>query len=454
MTISMPSFSETRHSGVCSDFFKKQLMYIAVLVCSVLAPSHVLLAQTKLFSNFSNAFMDGYKGLSMPETEMDYKVNFSHIKNAEDLKKQEAYFKLYTKLAAAIDTIKLSQEESLRYHQIQYEIRMNLCRIELEQKWDAEGRKTPENGLHSMSNYKDWYGYYVKHFTSMDISPEQVYAMGDREVKKIQHEIKIIETHAGYSDDKAFYQFLQTDTFYLHDSVSILNRYAQIDKTVRSNLSKLFPHCEVPEVRIIEWPHATASTPPGMYMDKENSPSGKAVFQFNYYGEKHNVRAMDWLYMHEGIPGHHLQYVIRSQHADSLKITNSFFYFGNAEGWGCYVEDFGKEMGLYQNDYTYLGKWQWDLVRSARLVMEVGIHYYGWSRDKALQYWKDNIKGQDEIAEREITRITNWPGQALCYKVGALTMKKIVAAQMKQGKSIVAAHQYLLQHSDFPLQVL
>ena len=86
--------------------------------------------------------------------------------------------------------------------------------------------------------------------------------------------------------------------------------------------------------------------------------------------------------------------------------------------------------------------------------MEVGVHYYGWSYEKAMQYWKENIKGQDEIADREIKRITKWAGQALCYKVGASTIKQIIAQKVSQGLDVKKANQFFLSHSDFPLQVL
>jgi uncharacterized protein (DUF885 family) len=158
--------------------------------------------------------------------------------------------------------------------------------------------------------------------------------------------------------------------------------------------------------------------------------------------------------MHEGSPGHHLQSVVRRNNKENSPLQNEFFYFGNAEGWACYIEDHGKELGLYENPYTYLGKWEWDLVRSARLVMEVGIHYYGWSFDKAKDYWKENIKGQDEIADREIKRITNWAGQALCYKVGALTIQKIISEKLTKGEDLKKAHELFLVYSDVPLQVL
>ncbi|HXB42391.1 MAG TPA: DUF885 domain-containing protein [Bacteroidia bacterium] len=411
-------------------------------------------AQIITFNKLCTDFIKGYNELDIPATDLDYKVNFSGIKSKDELHKQETFFLNYSKQLSKLDIRKLGVEEKLRYHQINYEVNINLERILLEKKWNLDGRKTPDNGLYQLSNYKDWYAYYIKHFTSVNITPEEVFEMGESEVKKIQTEIKKIQTSLGYIDEDSFFKYLQSDTFYLSDKEQILNAYAQIDQTVRKNLYKLFPQIDIPQIGVMEWPDATASTPPGMYLDKANNPYGKDIFQYNFYRQKHNTRAMEWLYMHEAIPGHHLQFVMRNTNSDSSILRNNFFYFGNAEGWACYVEDYGKEMGLYQNNYSYLGKWQWDLVRSARLVMEVGIHYYGWSREKAMQYWKDNIKGQDEIADREITRITNWAGQALCYKAGALTMKKIVKQKLKQGNSIIEAHQFLLLHSDFPLEVL
>ena len=410
--------------------------------------------QNKAFTKLCNGFMDGYDALDIPSTDLDYKVNFAKIKNAKELEEQELFFVEYFNKIILQDVKKLSQEEKLRFAQLKYEVTINLRRIELEKKWDTEGRIIPQNGLHSMHDYRQWYSYYIRHFTSINITPEQVFEMGESEVKRIQLEIKTIQNKLGYTDDEAFYKHLQNDTFYFKDKKQVLAAYAEIDNTVRKNLYKLFPKYDVPEIGVMEWPDASVNTPPGMYLDKDNNPYLKDIFQFNFYQHRHSKRAMEWLYMHEAIPGHHLQFVIRHYNKDSCALTNRFFYFGNAEGWACYVEDYGKEMGLYQNGYTWLGKWQWDLVRSARLVMEVGIHYYGWSYEQTMQYWKDNIKGQDEIADREIIRITNWPGQALCYKVGALTIKKMVEQKQEDGISIIEEHTFLLMHSDFPLQVL
>jgi uncharacterized protein (DUF885 family) len=401
------------------------------------------------FDQLCSDFVSSYNKLGIPGTDLDYKVNFKNIGGDEDLKKQEVFFREQEEKFKACAALKLNSEKTLRLKQIRYEIELNEERISLEKGWIKAGRPIPEKGLFGMKEAERWYRYYVKLFTSTSMKVEDVHSFGMSEVKRIQKEIDSLRIKLKFENESEFYSFLRADTFFLSDKSLILSEYNIIDATVRKNLEKYFPALEVPEVGIMEWPNAGKFTPPGMYLSHNDNPYGKDVFQFNFHLQKHNRRSMEWLYMHEAIPGHHLQSVFRNK-SDSTSLSSQFFYFGNAEGWACYIEDLGKNLGLYESDFTYLGKLEWDLVRSARLVMETGIHYYGWSYEKAMQYWKENINGQDEIAEREITRITNWPGQALCYKVGALYIKKIAAATTDLKK----AHEFLLKHSDFPLEVL
>jgi uncharacterized protein (DUF885 family) len=412
------------------------------------------LPQNAAFGKLCADFMEGYRKLELAPASLDYKTNFENIKNSSGLRQQEEFFQSFQKKLEGIKAGVLNASEKIRYAQLMYETNLNLERVKLEKQWNSEGRHIPPDGLHSMSNYKAWYSYYIKYFTSVNISPEEVFTMGEKEVKKVQQQISDLRERLGFPYESSFYTYLHSDTFLLTDKQDILNKYAVIDKSVREGLCKMYPCENIPAIGVMEWPDATATTPPGMYLDKENNSYGKDVFLFNFYGQKHNRRCMEWLYMHEGIPGHHLQSVIRQNIKTSSPLQNEFFYFGNSEGWACYVEDFGKEIGMYKDPYTFLGKWEWDLVRSGRLVMEVGIHYYGWSSEKAMQYWKENIMNQDEIAGREISRITKWAGQALCYKVGALTLKKIAAQKMKKGMSPKDINTYFLNNSDVPLQVL
>lgn len=417
----------------------KHVAYIFILF------SFAALSQEKKLNNLYTSFLAGYQKLGIPNTELDYKANFANIKPNESLKHQEKFFSDYSTRLSGIDSASLNREDKIKYKHLAFELNLNLERIALEKKWN-ENKTVPINGLYSA---KEWYAYYVKHFTGVTITPEEVFNYGLSEVKRIQNELDSLRIKLNFSTEEAFYSFLKKDSFNLHSKKEILAHYRRIDSTVRKNLLVLFPEKAIPPIEAMEWPDAGVNTPPGIYLSKSNNSYGVDIFQFNFYNSNHNIRSMDWLYMHEAIPGHHLQ----STYNQSAP-ASPFFYFGTLEGWACYIEQYGRQLGLYQNDYSYIGLLQWDLVRSARLVMEVGIHYYGWSPEKASSYWKENIKGQDEIAAREIKRITDWPAQSLCYKIGAHEIKKIVNEKIKKGFSVIEAHEFLLLHSQLPLFAL
>ncbi len=216
---------------------------------------------------------------------------------------------------------------------------------------------------------------------------------------------------------------------------------------------------DVPLVRAEEWPDAGPNTPPGIYRGAVDSALTDFVFQFNFHTGRYNSRAMSWLYMHEAIPGHHLQ-AVQPINGSAGDLRDNMFYSGTSEGWACYVEYHGDELGLYADPYQRLGKWEWDLVRSVRLVLDAGIHYYGWSHDKGLAYWKSHIPGQDGIAEREVTRVTNWAAQALTYKVGADRIQRlrdryaVECANMGILPDIVRFHRAFLGMGQVPMEVV
>lgn len=419
------------------------ILLFSCLACAAAMP------QATDFKEFMNKFVKGYDALDIPNFTLDYHDYFNTIPDLNQLQKQEDFFKQQQIGLKEFNVKKLQHPDNLYFAHLEYEINMNLRRIALEKDWVQKGRMMPNNGLHEMSNYKDWYTLFVQKFTSTTSTPEEIYKLGEREVKRVQQEIQKIQKQLGFTDSTLFYKHLQNDSFFLTNKPQILAAYERIDKTVRQHLSQFIDLQDIPSITPMEWPDAGAQTPPGRYVNAEENAYGKDVFQYNFYNNRHNKRDMEWLYMHEAIPGHHLQSVMR-RGLDAPAFQSRFFYAGNAEGWGCYVEYFGDQVGMYENPYSYLGKWQWDLVRSARLVIETGIHYYGWNREQAMQYWKANIIGQDDIADREITRVTNWPGQALCYKVGADTIEKLATG----AKDRREFHKKFLEMSYFPLAVV
>jgi uncharacterized protein (DUF885 family) len=288
------------------------------------------------------------------------------------------------------------------------------------------------------------------------MSPEDVFELGKKEVARVQKEIEKIKNNLGFEDNDQFLKTLHEPKFFLTEKSAIIKRFGSIDSTVRQHLSKFLGNVTIPAVQPMEWPDAGPATPPGIYLSKVDNSFGVDVFQFNFYGGKYNWRAMEWLYMHEAIPGHHLQSALRRQHPETAQLTEVFLYPGNFEGWGCYVEYFGSDLGLYKDKYSLLGKWEWDLVRSARLVLDAGIHYYGWTHEEALKYWEENVSGQENIAEREVNRVTNWAAQTVSYKAGADFIFKLKEKWLAShpGKSTADFHRTYLNAGPVPLPVV
>ncbi len=408
---------------------KKKFSNVIFSVCLIL----LFTGHTKdnVFQKFIEDFAGNYLKLNIPGTQYDYREYFSTIPSVENIEYQEDFFNREKSALNRFQRAKLDISEQIIFDHLRFEIDFNLQRISLEKSWIRDGRKIPQSGLHDLPDVKSWYTLFIKKYTGLNLSPEEIMKLGLDEVKKVKYEIKKIQIESGYEDSMTFYNYLKSDSFYITDKQKLLAEFENTSATIRKKLNSIIGNVKLPEVFPIEWPGAGPNTPPGMYINHENNPYGKDVFQYNFYGGKYNSRAIEWLYMHEAIPGHHLQFSLRAADAaDSLQ--NLFSYPGCFEGWACYVEYEGKKLGLYRSIYSYLGKWEWDLVRSARLVIDAGIHYYGWTTSQALDYWKENIPGQDEIADREISRVTNWPAQALSYKAGADCILNLKNEMMKK----------------------
>lgn len=426
------------------------------LVIVILAALNCAAAPALSFRDFVKQFAAEYGTLEVPGFTLDYREYFTAIPSAEQLEKQKRFFENEKSGLNVYKRDALKREERLEYDQLAYEIEFNLRRIRLETEWVKNGRKVPLSGLHELPDYKEWYSFFIKKFTSLDMSAEQVFELGKNEVARVQKEILAIRMSLGFADSAKFYTRLQDEHFYLKDKQQIIAEFERIDSTVRKHLPGFTGNIVVPPVYAMEWPGAGPATPPGIYLSSRDNAYGKDVFQFNFYSGKYTKRAMEWLYMHEAIPGHHLQSSQRIKSKIISPLSELFLYPGNFEGWACYVEYFGKDLGLFKDPYSYLGKWEWDLVRSARLVMDAGIHYYGWTHEEALAYWKATIPGQDAIAEREVTRVTNWTAQALSYKAGAdyifRLKEKWLAAY--SGKTLADFNRVFLEAGAVPLTVI
>lgn len=405
-------------------------------------------AQDKTFEPFSKQFVSGYRSLNIPGLSLSYIENFQAIKKIDSIILQINFFSSIRKKLLKFDRDKLSIGEKDDYDLVAYETNLNLERLALEKKWLAEKQDTiSKKGLFSLSNGKAWYAYFLKKWVVADVTPDGIFAFGLSEVERVKNKIVEVRKQTGLNEID-FYKQLNTNSFFLTAREDIQRAFEKTKQTVYKNLHNIFNVQKIPEVSIVKGTEESLAQTPGYY-------SGN-TFYYNYFNKPYNKRQVDWLFIHEAVPGHHYQGSIARQ-AKQSDVQRLFYYLGFSEGWAAYTEELGKEIGLYQTPYDEYGKWEWDIVRSVRVVLDVALNYYGWSDEQALVFWKKNIYNQDDIAQREINRMRRWPAQVVAYKYGAAQIMKWKAKLQKgddQFFNIKTFHDNVLNKGSLPFFII
>ncbi|WP_177183760.1 DUF885 domain-containing protein [Mucilaginibacter sp. OK283] len=401
-------------------------------------------AQEK-FDAFSDRFVSGYKALNLPQLELSYVSGLEHIGTTENIQKQVAFFTWAKQGLLNYEANILTPSQKLDYNLITYETGLNLERLALEQEWiKHRPEKISAGGIITIPNGKAWYAYLLKRWVGADVTPDGVYKFGLTEVARVQRHIEIVRQQTGLSEE-AFYKHLNDAVFFESDPKVVQQSFEHTKAIIYTNLPGLFNDAEPNPLKIKAGESRQLAQTPGYY---DNN-----TFYYNLFDKPYNKRQYDWLFIHEAVPGHHYQASVESKTKTSA-VQQLFYYIGFAEGWAAYTEELGKQLGVYQTPYDELGKWEWDIVRSVRVPLDVGLNYYGWTDEQALAFWKKNIRNQDDIALREIARMRRWPAQVVTYKYGALQILQWKEElQKKQGKefNIRDFHSRVLDHGSLPL---
>lgn len=320
------------------------------------------------------------------------------------------------------------------------------------------------SGIGALPEGKAYYDYCVHQSTSTDKSADEIYNLGLSEVARIRKNMEDIKQATGFTGDlKAFFNYLDTDKKfnpYTTDS-QIINTYYAIYDRMKPQLKKLFKNTpKTPfEIRQIEAFRAKSSS--SQYIPGNADGSRPGIFWVLIQDPKtYNVVAeqMESLFLHEAIPGHHYQISLQ-QEDTTLPAFRRFSYGYNAyvEGWALYCESLGKELGLYTDPYQYMGALGAEMHRAIRLVVDAGMHSKNMTREEAVKYMVDNEQITEEAATIEIERYMAWPGQALGYKVGALTiarLRKECTDKLGSKFNIASFHDEVLKYGSMPLNVL
>lgn len=403
-------------------------------------------SQNPKFTNLQNQFLEGFSTLEIPYLQVNYVQYLKSIASNENRKEQELFFKSIKQQLGSINPNNLDEYQRLDYHIMNYETGLNLERIALEKQWDYNTELDDSKSIYSIDNGKNWYAYLLKRWVNAEVSPDDIFQFGLKEIEIVRTEMEKLQKTSGLSK-KAFKVHLKDDSFFYNNVYAIQQAFENIKNEVSKLTPQIFPFInEIPDVSIMQGSNASLAQVPAYY--------NNGTFFFNYFNKPFNKRQIDWIYIHEGIPGHHYQIMVNSI-VKRTDIQQLFWYSGFIEGWGAYVEYLGKKLGVYKTIYDEYGKWEWDLIRSVRVALDVGINYYGWSDDKAIGFWKKHIEDQDDIGWREIARMKRWPAQVVTYKYGANQfLRYLEKAKLKDDFSFLEFHKSLLKYGDIPMKYL
>jgi len=315
--------------------------------------------------------------------------------------------------------------------------------------------------LIDMPNGAEWYRHRAKSFTTSNLTPKQIHKLGLSEVKRIRKEMDKVIAESGFDGTfEEFTHFLRTDPqFYMTSPDDLMVGYRDIAKRADPELAKLFGKLPRMPYGVIAIPDYAAKSQTTAYYWGGSTKDGRpGYFYANTYAL--NTRPtweMEALTLHEAMPGHHLQISLAQELPETHPLLQNLSYTGFVEGWGLYAESLGVEMGFYTDPYSKFGQLTYEMWRAVRLVVDTGMHMFGWERQKAIDYFANNTAKSQHDIEVEIDRYISWPGQALAYKIGELKFKELRArATKKLGVKfdLRAFHDQLHVKGALPMDVL
>lgn len=323
-------------------------------------------------------------------------------------------------------------------------------------------RARSSSGIANVPNGEEYYKHLIKQWTTTQLTPEEIYEIGTSEVARIKSEMEKVKTEVGFQGDlKEFFAYLKTDKqFYPYQTPEeVLAAFEEIHQKVLPNVAKIFTNNPKTAFEIRRTEAFREATASAEYNQGTPDGSRPGIFYVPIPDAKtfNFTSGMESLFLHEAIPGHHYQVSLQQENLKLPKFMRFGWYGAYGEGWALYCESLGKELGLYTNPYQYMGALGDEMHRAIRLVVDVGLHSRGWTREEAIAYMLKNEPAAPEYATMEIERYMAIPGQALSYKIGQLKiieLRKKYEKQLGEKFSLAAFHDELLNSGCLPLEVL
>ncbi|HEY1449218.1 MAG TPA: DUF885 family protein [Caulobacteraceae bacterium] len=316
-------------------------------------------------------------------------------------------------------------------------------------------------GASALPNGRAYYAYRVRRETTTDMTPDQIFALGQSEIARIRAAMKVEIAATGFHGSfKEFQAKLRTDPqFYVSTREALLEKASRLAKRIDGQLPAYFGKLPRLSYGVREVPRAIEEGyTSGRYNQgsPEEGVAGTLLINASHLDQR-PLYELPALVSHEGAPGHHIQIALAQEQADVPVFRKDSGITAYVEGWALYSEQLTREMGLYETPYERFGLLSMEMWRACRLVMDVGIHWKGWTRDQALACLADNTALSEKNIQNETDRYIGWPGQALGYKIGQLKIEQLrdrARAALGPRFDYRRFHDVVLDEGAMPLSVL
>ncbi|HMQ49715.1 MAG TPA: DUF885 domain-containing protein [Saprospiraceae bacterium] len=284
-------------------------------------------------------------------------------------------------------------------------------------------------GISAQPRGEAYYEQRVQHFTTLPINADTIFEIGLKEVARIKAEMEAIILELGFEGSfSEFLSFLRTDPqFYAPTPEALLKEASYIAKKIDGKLPAYFGHLPRNPYGVSPVPEAIAPTyTTGRYSEGSPKDHRAGFYWVNTYNlPARPLYALPALTLHEAVPGHHLQISLAQELPEMSDFRRETYLSAFGEGWALYCEWLGEEMGVYANAYERFGRLTYEMWRACRLVVDPGIHVRGWTRQQAIDFLVNNTALSVHECTTEIDRYIGWPGQAVSYKIGELTIRSL-----------------------------
>ena len=316
-------------------------------------------------------------------------------------------------------------------------------------------------GVSEVAGGEKMYDHLIKHFTTTSMTAKEIFELGNSEVSRIRSEMEKVKDELSFVGTlNEFNNHLRTDAKFFHtNKEELLSAYRDICKRIDPGLASLFgklprlSYGVIPVPAYLEENYTTAR-----YQSGSSSEGRAGNFLANTFDlNSRPIWEMEALSLHEAVPGHHLQISLEQELENVPGFKKFIYYTVFVEGWALYGESLGQDLGMYQDLYSKYGQLTYEMWRAIRLVLDPGIHAFGWTRQEAMDFFLENSAKTEKDVQVEVDRYIGWPGQALAYKIGELKIKELrEKVETKEGANfdVREFHDLILSRGSVPLELL